>query len=138
HTNDLDFRARPIGAGSEEAEFLAALVACTTGWAAGGWAADATGWAANGNRSRPAFVPGTQTASYPDIEKAPAVVLVGLEPEEECPILFLRLRKAVGKRRVAVHAIAPFTSRGLAKLDATVVHTVPGAEAGALATNSDL
>ena len=32
--------------------------------------------------------------TYADVENAPAVVLVGLEPEEECPILFLRLRKA--------------------------------------------
>ena len=33
--------------------------------------------------------------TYADLEAAPAVLLVGFEPEEESPILFLRLRKAV-------------------------------------------
>ena len=32
--------------------------------------------------------------TYADLEAAPAVLLVGLEPEEESPIVFLRLRKA--------------------------------------------
>ena len=44
------------------------------------------------------------------------MLLVGLEPEEESPILFLRLRKAVRKHRTAVTAIAPFATRGLTKL----------------------
>ncbi|MCH9736691.1 MAG: NADH-quinone oxidoreductase subunit G, partial [Actinomycetia bacterium] len=35
------------------------------------------------------------TVTYSDLEQAPAVLLAGLEPEEEVPILFLRLRKAV-------------------------------------------
>ncbi len=35
--------------------------------------------------------------TYGDIEHARSVLLVGLEPEEESPILFLRLRKAVLK-----------------------------------------
>jgi NADH-quinone oxidoreductase subunit G len=35
--------------------------------------------------------------TYRDLEAAPAVLLAGLEPEEESPILFLRLRKAVSK-----------------------------------------
>ena len=33
--------------------------------------------------------------TYADLEQAPSVLLVGLEPEEESPIVFLRLRKAV-------------------------------------------
>ena len=37
------------------------------------------------------------TVTYTDLEKAPAVLLAGLEPEEESPIVFLRLRKAVRK-----------------------------------------
>ena len=44
--------------------------------------------------------------TYADVEAAPAVLLAGLEPEEESPILFLRLRKAVGGGP-AVHAVAP-------------------------------
>ena len=38
------------------------------------------------------------TVTYADLEKAPAVLLAGLEPEEESPIVFLRLRKAARKR----------------------------------------
>jgi NADH-quinone oxidoreductase subunit G len=69
--------------------------------------------------------------TYSDLEKASAVLLVGLEAEEESPILFLRLRKAVRKGLV-VHAIAPFASRGLEKLSGRLVATAPGAEAGVL------
>ena len=47
-----------------------------------------------------ASVAGVTDVTYDDVENAPAAVLVGLEPEEECPILFLRLRKAVHARRV--------------------------------------
>ncbi len=71
--------------------------------------------------------------TYEDLEQAPAVVLVGLEPEEESPIVFLRLRKAVAQRGAgAVLAIAPWASPGFAKLHATVVPTVPGDEPAAL------
>src|SRR3569833_477118 len=37
------------------------------------------------------------TVSYDELEKAPAVLLAGFEPEEESPIVFLRLRKAARK-----------------------------------------
>ena len=74
-------------------------------------------------------VAGRVDVTYADVETAPSVVLVGLEPEEECPILFLRLRKAFRRNRLKVTALSPFTTRGLAKLGATVVPTVPGAEA---------
>lgn len=60
------------------------------------------------------------TVTYADIERADHVVLVELEPEEECPILFLRLRKAVRKNRLRISAVAPFLSRGLEKLGATL------------------
>src|SRR4029077_10096857 len=33
--------------------------------------------------------------SYADLEQSPAVLLAGFEPEDESPIIFLRLRKAV-------------------------------------------
>ena len=38
-------------------------------------------------------------ANYADLEHANAVLLVGFEPEEESPIVFLRLRKAVREPR---------------------------------------
>jgi NADH-quinone oxidoreductase subunit G len=72
--------------------------------------------------------------SYADLEAAPTVVLAGLDPEDEAGTIFLRLRKAArSRRRTRVLAIAPFTSRGLRKLDATVLPTRPGDEATALA-----
>jgi NADH-quinone oxidoreductase subunit G len=71
--------------------------------------------------------------SYADLEAATAVVLAGFEPEEESPIVFLRLRKAVRKRGLRVFSVAPFASPGLAKLRGSVVRTVPGDEAAAIA-----
>ena len=67
--------------------------------------------------------------TYSDLERASAVLLVGLEPEEESPILFLRLRKAVRHNGLAVHAVAPFASSGLEKLSGRLIATAPGAEA---------
>ncbi|ABP56489.1 NADH-quinone oxidoreductase subunit G [Salinispora tropica] len=81
-------------------------------------------------------VAGVTDVSYADIEKAPAVVLAGLEPEEECPILFLRLRKAHLKKNLTVYAIAPFATRGLEKLGAKLARVVPGEEASVLAEHA--
>src|SRR5262249_46655124 len=78
-------------------------------------------------------VAGRVDVTYPEVETAPAVVIAGLEPEEECPILFLRLRKAWAKNKLRAIALAPFTTRGYAKIGATVLPTVPGAEASVLA-----
>ena len=41
------------------------------------------------------------TVTYADLESAPAVLLAGFEPEEESPIVFLRLRKAARKNGAA-------------------------------------
>ena len=76
--------------------------------------------------------------TYAEVEAAPVVVLAGLEPEEECPILFLRLRKAHLKGTLAVHAVAPYRTRGLEKVGATLVRTVPGAEAQVLSDDAAL
>lgn len=70
--------------------------------------------------------------SYADLEAAPMVLLVGLEPEEESPIVFLRLRKAARKKHTKVFAVAPFADRALTKMFGTVLPTVPGDEAAAL------
>ena len=48
----------------------------------------------------------------------PAVLLVGFEPEEESPIVFLRLRKAVVQHQQQVFSVAPFATPGSAKLSA--------------------
>ncbi len=81
------------------------------------------------------------TVSYDELEKAPAVLLAGFEPEEESPIVFLRLRKAVRKHGLAVYSIAPYATRGLAKCGGVLVATPPGGEAealGALITGTGL
>ncbi|MGA8332049.1 MAG: NADH-quinone oxidoreductase subunit G, partial [Mycobacterium sp.] len=70
----------------------------------------------------------TIAISYSDLESAPVVLLAGFEPEEESPIVYLRLRKAARKHGLAVHAVAPFATNGLKKLDGTLIETAPGAE----------
>jgi NADH-quinone oxidoreductase subunit G len=72
------------------------------------------------------------TVSYADLEKAPAVLLAGFEPEEESPIVFLRLRKAARNEGLQVLAIAPFKTRGLTKMSGKLIRTAPGGEAAAL------
>ena len=102
-TNNIDFRSRPIGA--DEADFLATAVA------------------------------GRELGSgvtYAELETCGRVVLVGLEPEDEAPAIFLRLRKGVRKSKLSVVTIAPFASLGSTKLNAELVATAPGEEAAAL------
>ena len=70
--------------------------------------------------------------TYDDLENAPAVLLAGFEPEEESPIVFLRLRKAARRNGTRIFTIAPFRSPGAVKTGATLVQTVPGEEARAL------
>ncbi len=106
-TNDVDFRARAHS--GEEADFLAAAVA-GQGVDIGGDALD-----------------------YAGLEAAPAVLLVALEPEEESPIVFLRLRKANRAHGLTVFSIAPHASRGLAKLHGALLPAAPGTEAEWLA-----
>ncbi|MGB3827455.1 MAG: NADH-quinone oxidoreductase subunit G [Ornithinimicrobium sp.] len=67
--------------------------------------------------------------TYADLESASAVLLVGLEPEDESPIVFLRLRKANRKNSTAVYSVAPFGTRGLAKMNGTLIPAAPGTEA---------
>jgi NADH-quinone oxidoreductase subunit G len=78
-----------------------------------------------------ARVAGRLGPTYADLEAAGAVVVVDLDPHEESPILFLRLRKAALRRGVPVVAVGPRAGR-LAEF-ATVVPTLPGGEPDALA-----
>ncbi len=81
-------------------------------------------------RSRPhtaeeaAFLASTAVnlkTTYADIDKADHVVLVNFEPEDESPIVFLRVYKQVRKRGLQVTTIAPFASRGSEKLKANLL-----------------
>uniref|UniRef100_UPI002600DE08 NADH-quinone oxidoreductase subunit G n=1 Tax=Nocardioides sp. TaxID=35761 RepID=UPI002600DE08 len=102
-TNDVDFRSRPLSA--EETSFLASEVVLRG--------------------------PGNGGVTYADLESASTVVLAGLEPEDEAGMVFLRLRKA-SKRGTRVVSIAPYASRGLAKMSGQLLRTAPGGEAAAL------
>jgi NADH-quinone oxidoreductase subunit G len=108
-TNDVDFRARASSA--EELAFLEARVAGTG--------------------------PGRGAVTYDHLAEAPAVLLAGFEPEEESPIVFLRLRRAVRTRKLPVFDLAPFATRASEKLSATVLTTLPGAEAQSLRALAD-
>ncbi|MFJ5029015.1 NADH-quinone oxidoreductase subunit G [Streptomyces sp. NPDC088560] len=101
-TNDIDFRAR-VHSG-EEADFLASQVAGR------GRDLDGTG------------------VTYTSLEKAPAVLLVGFESEEEAPGVFLRLRKAWRRHKQQVFAVATHATRGLQKAGGTLLPAAPGTE----------
>ncbi|MEV5509803.1 NADH-quinone oxidoreductase subunit G [Streptomyces orinoci] len=114
-THDIDFRAR-VHSG-EEADFLAAQVAGR------GHDLDGSG------------------LTYTALEQAPAVLLAGIEAEEEAPGVFLRLRKAWRKRGQRTFALAPFATRGLTKAGGVLLPAAPGTEAEwlrALAAGSGL
>ena len=82
------------------------------------------------------FVALSNEVEYADLETASVVVLAGLEPEDEAPLVFLRLRKAAkGKTRVV--AVASYSTRGLTKMDGRLIATVPGDEAQALRALAD-
>ncbi len=66
--------------------------------------------------------------TYAELVAAPSVLLVGFEPEEESPIVFLRMRRAVRTAAQRVTTVAAWRSPGAAKLDARLIPTVPGDE----------
>ncbi|MFS8097987.1 NADH-quinone oxidoreductase subunit G [Lentzea alba] len=102
-TNDIDFRARPHSA--EELEFLS---------------------------STTVFTNPDNGVTFQGIEKAPAALLVAFEPEEEAPIVFLRLRKAARTGKTKVFHLGQFTTPAVEKTFGTLLACVPGAEANAL------
>ncbi|MSW93344.1 MAG: NADH-quinone oxidoreductase subunit G, partial [Actinobacteria bacterium] len=68
------------------------------------------------------------TVTYDALEKAPFVLLVAFEPEDESPMVFLRLRKA----KTSVVSLGAVATRGLKKMGGTLLPTKPGQEALAL------
>ena len=70
--------------------------------------------------------------TYESLEKAPAVLLIAFEPEDESPIVFLRLRKAARGGGTRVYSVGAAVTRGLSKLAGTLIPAKPGAEASAL------
>ena len=82
-----------------------------------------------------AHVVGSST-TYRDIDKADQVLLVGFEPEEESPIVFLRINKQFRKRALKVVSIGSKESIAVDKLKAEFVKVAPGQEAAAIAAQS--
>ena len=70
---------------------------------------------------------------YSDIDSADQVLLVAFEPEEESPIVFLRLNKNFKKRGLKVTSIATKGSIAMDKLKADFIKVAPGSEAAAVA-----
>ncbi|PRW63900.1 NADH-quinone oxidoreductase subunit G [Actinopolyspora mortivallis] len=86
-TNDVDHRARPHS--PEELDFLGAAVVGTG--------------------------PERGAVTYADLEAAPTVLCVAFEPEEESPIVFLRLRKAARNGGTRVFHLGQWDSPGVEK-----------------------
>ncbi|MEY3858962.1 MAG: hypothetical protein RL568_392 [Actinomycetota bacterium] len=72
------------------------------------------------------------STTYRDIDKADQVLLVGFEPEEESPIVFLRINKQFRKRALKVISIGSKESIAVGKLKAEFVKVAPGQEAAAI------
>ena len=80
-----------------------------------------------------ALVAGTPvTTTYESLERAPMVLTVALEVEDESPIIFLRLRKAARGGRTRVAHIGAIATKGLAKMNGEFIAALPGDEARAL------
>jgi NADH-quinone oxidoreductase subunit G len=74
------------------------------------------------------------TTTYIDIDKADHVALVSFEPEEESPIVFLRINKQVRKRGLKVTSISTKLSIASEKLNAHFTKVAPGAESASLSS----
>ncbi|GAB3008933.1 NADH-quinone oxidoreductase subunit G [Amycolatopsis acidiphila] len=103
-TNDIDFRARAHS--DEELSFLATQVVGT---------------------------PQDDGVTFAALEKAPTVLCVAFEPEDEAPIVFLRLRKAARKRTAKIVHLGQWTTSSVRKTFGELLACPPGGEPAALA-----
>lgn len=79
-------------------------------------------------------IAGNFDVHYSDIDSADHVLLVAFEPEEESPIVFLRINKNFKKRGLKVTSVASKGSIAMDKLKADFIKVAPGAEAAAVAS----
>ena len=70
--------------------------------------------------------------TFAEIERARTVLCVAFEPEDEAPIVFLRLRKAARKNRTRVVHLGQWTTSSVQKTFGELLACVPGAEAAAI------
>ncbi|WP_236789727.1 NADH-quinone oxidoreductase subunit G [Amycolatopsis sp. GM8] len=78
-------------------------------------------------------VVGTEGVTFGALEKAPTVLCVAFEPEDEAPIVFLRLRKAARKRHAKIVHLGQWTTSSVRKTFGELLACAPGAEPAALA-----
>ena len=83
-----------------------------------------------------AAIAGTMGPTYDDVEAAPVVVVAGLDPEEEVPILHLRLRKAWRRHSQRIIVVGPVLG-SLEDIAWRWIPTAAGAEAAALQRLAD-
>jgi NADH-quinone oxidoreductase subunit G len=84
------------------------------------------------------YVAGQPAAvSYAGLQQAPAVLLAGFEPQDESPIVFLRLRKAARAGALAVYSLAALASPGLTRMSGVLLPAEPGGETAALDNLTD-
>jgi NADH-quinone oxidoreductase subunit G len=79
-----------------------------------------------------AKVAGKFDVHYSDIDSADQILLVAFEPEEESPIVFLRINKQFKKRALKVTSVATKGSIAMDKLNANFIKVAPGGEAVAV------
>jgi NADH-quinone oxidoreductase subunit G len=75
--------------------------------------------------------------TYAGLQGAATVLLAGFEPQDESPIVFLRLRKGARTGRLAVYSLAALASPGLSLMSGTLLPTVPGEETAMLKALAD-
>ncbi|MEU4246086.1 NADH-quinone oxidoreductase subunit G [Amycolatopsis sp. NPDC026612] len=102
-TNDVDFRARPHSA--EELAFLTSHVVGVTP---------------------------ESGVTFGEIERARTVLCVAFEPEDEAPIVFLRLRKAARRNKTRVVHLGQWSTSSVRKTFGELLACVPGQEAAAV------
>ncbi|MTD56766.1 NADH-quinone oxidoreductase subunit G [Amycolatopsis pithecellobii] len=78
-------------------------------------------------------VVGTEGVTFAALEKAPTVLCVAFEPEDEAPIVFLRLRKAARKRGAKIVHLGQWTTSSVHKTFGELLACAPGSEPAALA-----
>jgi NADH-quinone oxidoreductase subunit G len=81
-------------------------------------------------------VRGGASVTYADLDAAPDIVLLGLEPEDEAGTIFLRLRAT--RRGKRIRTVAPLLSPGSRKLGAELVRCAPGDEAAVIPALPDV
>jgi predicted molibdopterin-dependent oxidoreductase YjgC len=91
-----------------------------------------TRFAPEGESAELACLAGRDTATYADVEAAPVILTVGLDPEEEVPILHLRIRKAWRNHTAKIVPVGP-RAGSLERYAWRRLQTGIGQETGALA-----